>query len=47
MNAVPSDRPALEVADVMRAHGEAFTGQYGRVLSGEQRRALRDLTVRG
>ena len=29
----------------MRAHGEAFTGQYGRVLSGEQRRALRDLAA--
>ena len=36
-------RPALEVADVIREHGEAFLAKYGGALSAAQRRALRDL----
>jgi hypothetical protein len=36
-------RPTLEVADVIRAHGDAFLGAYGHSLSPEQRRALIDL----
>jgi hypothetical protein len=36
-------RPALEVADVIRQHGEAFLAQYGGTLTAAQRRALRDL----
>jgi Putative transposase/Transposase zinc-binding domain len=38
-------RPALEVADVLRQHGDAFLAQYGGSLSAEQRRALVDLTL--
>jgi hypothetical protein len=34
------DRPPLEVADVIRAHGPAFLAQYGSSLSLPQRRAL-------
>jgi hypothetical protein len=34
------DRPALEVADVIRQHGAAFCAQYGSSLSLPQRRAL-------
>jgi len=37
------DRPALEVADVIRQHGEAFRAKYGGVLSATQKQALRDL----
>jgi len=36
-------RPALEVADVIRAHGDAFTTKYGSTLTAAQRRALRAL----
>ena len=38
-----SARPALEVADVIRAHGEEFLQRYGATLSATQRQALRDL----
>ena len=38
-------RPTLEVADVIRAHGEAFLAKYGTTLTAAQRRALRDLAV--
>ena len=33
-------RPALEVADIFRRHGEAFRTRQGRRLSGEQRRVM-------
>ena len=36
-------RPRVEVADVIRAHGDAFLDAYGDTLSPEQRRALVDL----
>src|SRR5438552_1509785 len=36
-------RPALEVADVIRQHGDAFVAQYGGSLTAAQRKALRDL----
>jgi hypothetical protein len=45
MNATLLERPALEVADVIREHGEAFLERYGSRLSAVQRRALRDLAV--
>jgi Putative transposase/Transposase zinc-binding domain len=37
------ERPALEVADVIRAHGAAFRATYAAVLSPTQAKALRDL----
>jgi hypothetical protein len=37
-------RPQLEVADVIRAHGDDFLDTYGATLSSEQRRALFDLS---
>ena len=37
------DRPAVEVADVIRQHGAAFRARYGRALAAGQRKALRDL----
>jgi hypothetical protein len=40
-----SQRPALEVAEVIRQHGEAFLAQYGSGLTATQRQALRDLAV--
>jgi predicted Zn-ribbon and HTH transcriptional regulator len=40
-----SDRPVLEVADVIRAHGEQFQQQCGATLTTTQRQALRDLAV--
>jgi hypothetical protein len=40
---VGPERPAWEVADVIRAHGEAFLAKHGGALTDEQRRALRDL----
>jgi hypothetical protein len=43
MTAAVQARPALEVADVIRQHGQAFLDQYGGVLSHSQRQALRDL----
>jgi len=39
------ERPALEVADVIRQHGEVFTARYRRRLTAAQRKALRDLSV--
>jgi len=39
------ERPALEVADVIRQHGEAFLDRYGSVLSATQRKALSDLAA--
>jgi hypothetical protein len=40
-----SERPALEVADILRQHGQAFLERYGGALSATQRKALRDLAV--
>jgi len=45
MNDAMAMRPALEVADVIRSHGEAFLQKYGRHLSGTQKKALRDLAA--
>ncbi|HKB40023.1 MAG TPA: IS91 family transposase [Gemmataceae bacterium] len=39
------ERPALEVADVIRHYGEAFLDRYGGGLSAVQRKALRDLAA--
>jgi Putative transposase/Transposase zinc-binding domain len=39
------ERPALEVADVIREYGEAFLDRSGGVLSAAQRKALRDLAA--
>src|SRR5437764_11424014 len=36
-------RPALEVADILREHAEAYLQAYGDVTKAEQRRVLRDL----
>src|SRR3954471_1460183 len=36
-------RPLLEVADVIKSHGEAFLAKYGSHLSATQKKALRDL----
>jgi len=36
-------RPAVEVADVIRQHGDTFLARYGGALTGPQRQALRDL----
>ena len=38
-------RPAWEVADVIREHGEAFRAKYGGLLSLEQKQALGQLAV--
>jgi Putative transposase/Transposase zinc-binding domain len=38
-----SARPALEVADIIRAHGDTFLARYGSGLTATQRRALADL----
>jgi hypothetical protein len=38
-------RPALEVADILREHGEAFLAKHGGRLTTTQRQALRDLSV--
>jgi hypothetical protein len=38
-------RPLLEVADVIRSHGEAFLQKYGSHLSATQKKALRDLAL--
>jgi hypothetical protein len=45
MSAAAFQRPALEVADILRQHGEAFLQRYGSRLSGEQRKALNDLAI--
>jgi Putative transposase/Transposase zinc-binding domain len=39
-DAVRSERPALEVADVIRSHGEAFLNKHGSHLRPEQKKAL-------
>ena len=38
-------RPAWEVADVIRHYGDAFLDRYGSLLSDTQRKALRALAV--
>jgi hypothetical protein len=38
-------RPPLEVADVVRQHGDAFRARYAHALSGEQQRALRAIAL--
>ena len=38
-------RPALEVADVIREHGEAFLAKFGSCLGRTQKKALRDLAL--
>lgn len=43
-DAVMAARPLLEVADVIRSHGEAFLQKYGSHLTPTQRKALRDLS---
>jgi hypothetical protein len=47
MTATPKrgERPVLEVAEVIRQHGEAFRKRHGSGLSAKQRKALRDLAV--
>jgi hypothetical protein len=45
MNTAAPARPTLEVADILRAHGERFLARYGGKLSATQRRALRDLAA--
>jgi hypothetical protein len=46
MNAsVGPERPGLEVADVIRQHGDAFLAKYGSLLTAEQRRALDELPL--
>jgi len=42
---IATQRLALEVADVIRLHREAFLAKYGRHLTSEQRRALHDLAA--
>ncbi len=38
-------RPEFDVGEVFRRHGDAFLKQYGSVVSGEQRRVLRDIAA--
>jgi hypothetical protein len=45
MSVAAARRPALEVADVIGAHGAAFLERYGGGLSAAQRQALRDLAL--
>jgi hypothetical protein len=45
MTAPLTERPALEVAEVIRQYGEAFLERHGSGLSTTQRKALRDLAV--
>jgi Putative transposase/Transposase zinc-binding domain len=42
---VGRERPAVEVADVIREHGTAFLAKYGTLLTVAQRKALRDLAA--
>lgn len=44
-DAVVAGRPLLEVAEVIRSHGEAFLSKYGKHLSAVQKKALRDLAL--
>ena len=43
MSAAVLERPALEVADVIRHYADGFLDRYGSRLSAMQRQALRDL----
>ena len=45
MTATLLERPALEVAEVIRQYGEGFLDRYGGVLSAAQRQALQDLAA--
>jgi Putative transposase/Transposase zinc-binding domain len=45
MTAAVTERPALEVADVIRQYGAGFAQRYGGALSDAQRKALRDLAA--
>ena len=45
MTATLREQPALEVADVIGAYGEAFLDRYGGTLSARQAKALRDLAA--
>jgi len=45
MIAVGAQRPALEVADVLRTHGPAYLATHGAHLSRDQQRALRELAL--
>jgi hypothetical protein len=45
MTASVTERPALEVGDVIRQYGDAFVERYGGMLSDAQRKALRDLAA--
>ena len=40
--AVGPERPAVEVADVIREHGNEFTARYGALLTVAQRFPLRN-----
>ena len=42
---VGRERPAVEVAAVIREHGKEFTAKYGALLTVAQRKALRDLAT--
>lgn len=44
-SSVGSTRPALEVAEVIRQHGEQFVARYGSTLTAAQRQALRALAA--
>jgi Putative transposase/Transposase zinc-binding domain len=43
MTNTTAERPVLEVADVIRQHGDAFLAKHGGWLTNAQRQALRDL----
>ncbi len=43
MTSPGEERPKLEVADVIRAHGDEFRAKFAAILSDSQRKALRDL----
>src|SRR6202167_3159948 len=45
MTASAAVRPALEVADILREHGEAFRAKYGSLLTTEQKKVLRQLAL--
>jgi len=45
MTATSNERPTLEVADILREHGQSFLERYGGVLTSAQRQALHDLAV--
>ena len=45
ISSVGLERPALEVADVLREHGEVFVTKYGDTLTDTQRKTLGDLSA--